>query len=205
MEKTSDQIQLTKNELDANALFYIHSFKKTPSSLMKALVIGSILFLFLSACHSQKVISENNDYLRWVGDIAYSKEIDKTDFLVCNGDDEIVQYFNISDGPMYFGEKSSLVQTFNEKFEPIIDSTQNGLIRLRFIVNCKGEAGRYRILQSDTNYQEFTFDNRITDQLAQITKEIVKWQILYKDQTPADYYFYLVFKIKNGALNEILP
>jgi hypothetical protein len=67
---------------------------------------------------------------------------------------KILQYFNLGKGPVYSGEKSKILNTFKSKYQPITDKNQNGLIRIRFIVNCEGKAGRFRVLQSDYNYQE---------------------------------------------------
>tara|TARA_R110002020_G_scaffold444853_1_gene656494 strand:- start:2053 stop:2316 length:264 start_codon:yes stop_codon:yes gene_type:complete len=85
------------------------------------------------------------------------------------------------------------------------DSDQNGFIRLRFIVNCEGKTGRFRVLQSDENFEEMEFDNKIVNQLVTITKGIEKWGIFYRQDDPIDYYMYLIFKIKDGQLTEILP
>lgn len=167
----------------------------------------SILFLFsiLSSCKSEKKVEEKQDYLRWVGDIEQNEQIDELNFKVCNGDDKILQYFNLGKGPAYNGEKSTILKTFNSKYKASIDNNQNGLIRIRFVVNCDGKAGRFRVLQSDYNYQEIEFDKRIISQLMDITKGIENWEIQYRKEMPIDYYMYLIFKITDGQLTEILP
>jgi hypothetical protein len=173
--------------------------------MKKSLIAISVLFLTLLSCQSEKKVDEKRDYLRWVGDIEQNDQIDKSDFKVCNGDDYILQYFNLGEGPVYGGEKSSIVSTFQSKYKPLSDKDQNGLIRIRFIVNCEGKTGRFRVLQSDYNYQEIEFDKRIVTQLVDITKGIENWQILYRSDIPVDYYMYLIFKITEGQLTEILP
>jgi hypothetical protein len=175
------------------------------NEMKKSLVTISFIFSVLSSCQSDKEIGEKKEYLRWVGDIEQSDQIDGPDFKVCNGDDNIHQYFNLEEGPIYHGEKSSIINTFKAKYQPIADSNQNGLIRIRFIVNCEGKAGRFRVLQSDYNYQETEFDQDIVTQLENITKGIEKWGILYRGEIPEDYYMYLIFKITDGQLTEILP
>ncbi|MDX1754292.1 MAG: hypothetical protein R3259_13955 [Salinimicrobium sediminis] len=73
------------------------------------------------------------------------------------------------------------------------------------MVNCEGKADRFRILQADKDYNEIEFDERITNQLLEITKGIESWKVMYGHEIPVDYYFYLIFKIKNGRITEILP
>ncbi|MDT0651302.1 hypothetical protein [Autumnicola edwardsiae] len=172
---------------------------------MKKFLIAIILLSGFLSCQSEKKVDEKPDYLRWVGDIEQNDQIDESDFKICNGDDYILQYFNLGEGPVYGGEKSSLLNTFKSKYKPLSNKDQNGFIRVRFIVNCEGKTGRFRVLQSDYNYQEIEFDERIVTQLVDITKEIENWQILYRSDIPVDYYMYLIFKISEGQLTEILP
>ena len=171
----------------------------------KKLIVILIFASILLSCQSEKKVSEKQDYLRWVGDIEQNDKIDQLDSKACHGDDEILQYFNLGEGPIYSGEKSTILNIFKSRYRPLADKEQNGLIRIRFFVNCKGKAGRFRVLQSDYNYQEIKFDNRIVTQLADITKSIENWKVLYRREVPVDYYMYLIFKITNGQLTEILP
>lgn len=164
-----------------------------------------LLFSILWSCKTDQENEEEHKYIRWVGDIEQNEQIDKLDFNICNGDDKILQYFNLGQGPVYNGEKSKILDTFKSKYKPISDKSQNGLIRVRFIVNCEGIAGRFRILQSDYGYKEKEFNQDIVSQILTITKQINNWEILYKEENPVDYYMYLIFKITDGQLTEILP
>ena len=164
-----------------------------------------LLFPILYCCQTEKKVSEKQEYLRWVGDIEQNDQIDELDFKVCNGDDKILQYFNLGEGPVYSGEKSYILKTFQSNFKRIIDKKENGYIRIRFIVNCEGKAGRFRVLQSGYDYQEKEFNQEIVSQLLNITKGIENWEVFYRNEVPVDYYMYLIFKIKDGQLTEILP
>jgi hypothetical protein len=173
--------------------------------MRKSLIAISFLFSILSSCQLEKKAQEKKEYLRNVGDIEYNDKIDEIDFKVCNGDDIILQYFNLGKGPVYSGEKSKILNVFKSKYKPLINKDQNGLIRIRFVVNCEGKSGRFRVLQSDFNYQAIEFDKRIVNQLTDITKGIENWEVLYLSEFTVDYYMYLIFKISNGQLIEILP
>jgi len=147
--------------------------------------------------------SEEKTY-RQVGDIDYDPNLDDSTFHVCYPD-KIFQYFNNGSGPEYVNEKIFLDNYFITNYQTIELFEENGWIRIRFVVNCKGEADRYRLIQSDDNYQEKIFDQRITDQLLDLTKGIEEWPTKLFRDGEGDYYMYLIFKIKDGQLIEIMP
>lgn len=160
------------------------------------------LILFNLSC---KEGQQNSIYPRHVGDISFDEAIDRKEFQLCNGDKKVRQYFNFGKGVQYDGEKLAIIESFKENYKPIKLMGETGLIRIRFIVNCKRETGRFRILSMDSSYQKKEFDKKITDQLLSITKKLAGWKILSDRSKPHDYYQYLIFKIENGDIKEILP
>lgn len=143
-------------------------------------------------------------YLRWIGDIQYEAKIDGDEFELCNGDKNVRQYFNMSQGLQFEGEKIAIIDFFNKHYKPL-ETTQSGWIRVRFIVNCKGQTGRFRLIESDENYQERSFDKNISNQIMNLTKSLEGWKILKIENEPMDYYQYLLFKINNGHIEKVLP
>jgi hypothetical protein len=141
---------------------------------------------------------------RWVGDIIHDPDSDKTDFLLCNREKDVRQYFNLNKWIEFEGEKSAIVAFFEKNFKPV-NNLESGWIRIRFIVNCKGQSGRFRILESDEKYKERPFDKKISAQLFALTQQLTGWKILYDDKDAVDYYQYLIFKIKDGRIEKILP
>ncbi|MGL4629975.1 MAG: hypothetical protein ACRCVT_02120 [Leadbetterella sp.] len=80
------------------------------------------------------------------------------------------------------------------------------MIRIRFIVNYKGQTDRFRLIAMDENYKEKVFASSITEQLVKITKSLKGWGLMKYDSTHTfDYYQYLIFKMENGQIKEILP
>ncbi len=73
------------------------------------------------------------------------------------------------------------------------------------MVNCQGETDRFRLISADENYNEKTFAKSITDQLLDIAKSLNGWKVKKMKEKDIDYYQYLIFKIENGQLKEILP
>lgn len=172
---------------------------------MNKISIFLLLVLILLGCKTEERVNSQKGYLRWVGDIQHDSTVDDSSFRPCNGDDQILQYFNLSNGPLFSGEKPALLRRFEASYQPSLSSTQSGMIRIRFVVNCKGKAGRFRLIQADNKYQPVEFDESITEQLLQITKGVESWPVQYRKETAVDYYMYLVFKIQAGHIIEILP
>lgn len=159
--------------------------------------------LLVLGCASQSE-SSTLEYLRWVGDIEYDPQLDTTDFTLCNRDEKVLQYFNFGVGLQYKDEKKAIKDQFFKNYHQV-ETNQSGWIRIRFIVNCEGETGRFRVISSNMNYQQFDFDERITNQLMAITKSLKGWKVLSLERDPLDYYQYLIFKIDQGKIVEILP
>ena len=157
----------------------------------------------MSAISCSKDVTSSK-YLRWVGDSEFDSTIDSEEFKLCQGEKNVLQYFNFSDGLVYEGEKRALDKYFYDNYRPI-ENNQSGWIRVRFIVNCKGKTGRFRLIASDENYQPTIFDPQITDQLLALTKELDGWIIQSQNNIERDYYQYLVFKMKAGKIEEIMP
>ncbi|MEM8568704.1 MAG: hypothetical protein AAGF85_19765 [Bacteroidota bacterium] len=163
------------------------------------------------ACTSTHEYSDSNrskiasKYPRMIGDIAPDSLTDNLDFRICGRENRIVQYYGLGE-KTYKGEKWAIEHRFIEKYQAPNLSGQTGLIRIRFIVNCEGESGRFRLIGMDSDYKAKSFDPKITDQLMDITKSLDGWKTFNrKSGTPLEYYQYLIFKIKDGQLKEILP
>lgn len=161
------------------------------------------LFLFPLFVFSQQK-ETNSVYPNYVGDIKFDKELDNENFELCF-DKHIFQYFNDSNGLEYEGEKLAIENEFLKEFKTKYSANETGLIRINFVVNCKGQTDRFRLIAMDENYKEKEFDKTITEQLLKITKGLKGWKGKQKKGNNIDYYQYLIFKIENGQLKEILP
>ncbi len=170
---------------------------------MKTRLLSISLFLLLIGCDQTK--NKDQDYLRWIGDIPFDEKMDDQEFKLCNTEAQVLQYFNMEKGAVFIGEKPNLLNFFQDNFRVEPTAKQSGWIRIRFIVNCEGKAGRHRMLQADEDFKETMFSSSITEQLFNLTKEIEIWPILERYEKGVDYYFYLTFKMKDGQIEEILP
>lgn len=172
---------------------------------MKRTIPILLAFCAIIACQRKEHTSPTDqEYLRWVGDIAPDPLLDDPDFAPCF-EGNAYQYFNMHQGFRYQGEKPALERTFAKDYDATKAKKESGLIRIRFLVNCQGQAGRFRLIGMDEQYQEKSFDASITDQLLAITKNLDGWEAMENRNGPTDYYLYLIFKIKDGAIAEIIP
>ncbi len=151
-------------------------------------------------CNSQP----KEAYPNHTGDIAFEAKTDNNNFFLCS-ESHIFQYFNDSNGLEYEGEKLAIETEFAKNFDSPILKGETGSIRIRFVVNCKGETDRFRLIAMDENYSDKVFPVHLTDRLMQITKNLKGWKTKKYDGREIDYYQYLIFKIEDGQLKEILP
>ncbi len=144
-------------------------------------------------------------YPRMIGDSEFDPAQDSPDFVLCHTERSVIQYYAIGE-KTYIGEKRAIIESFEKNYDPAIVKKESGLIRIRFIVNCNGNTGRFRINGMDPSYNERVFDPEITNQLLAITKSLKDWKIYPEgDKRKRDYYMYLTFKIVDGQIKEILP
>jgi hypothetical protein len=161
-----------------------------------------IIFILFASCSNKTLPTAR--YPNMIGDIDFDPKMDNKNFQVCN-EAYIVQYFNNSEGLEYEGEKIAIEKEFTNLYNAKIVRKESGLVRIRFVVNCKGKTDRFRIIAMNENYAPHTFDSRLTQQLLAITKQLKGWKPKIYDGTRVDYYQYLIFKIKDGEIAEILP
>lgn len=164
--------------------------------------ILSLIFM-IQGC-KQNSVPKDSKYLAMVGDIAFDAKLDDPNFVLCN-EKNTKQYHNLNEEMQYEGEKFALKNTFDTQFKPSDKVKDSGMVRIRFIVNCNGQTGRFRMLSSGYDYKEKHIDKSITDQLMTITKGLKGWKILTDKRGTKDYYQYLIFKISDGQIKEILP
>lgn len=82
----------------------------------------------------------------------------------------------------------------------------NGFVTIRFMVNCKGQAGNFEIYQIDNSHQNTKFDEKYVEQLLIFVKALDNWKIAtYNKKLKLDYYTYFTFKIEHGKVTEIVP
>ncbi|MHA7128825.1 hypothetical protein [Algoriphagus namhaensis] len=176
--------------------------------MKKNIWIGVALIVLIS-CNRPKGLSlaqlqaDPEKPYRWIGDLVADSTVDSGSFETCHGEEHVAQYFHFSQGLQFEGEKPALERIFRENYQPV-KSELSGWVRIRFVVNCQGKSGRFRVSSANEAYEETDF-GEISDQLLAITRGLEGWKKLPEPNLARDYYQYLTFKIRAGQIEEILP
>ena len=141
-----------------------------------------------------------------VGDIAFDPKTDDPNFKLCRPD-WVWQNHWVKNKM----DETSLVvdKEFRSKFKTRDEwKNENGLIRIRFVVNCEGKADRYRLLELDFDTKPKHFSESLKKHLTDITRSI-PWPArrAYSqngDQQTVDYYHYFSVRITNGQLTDVV-
>lgn len=175
----------------------------------KYLYTFAILGLFSNiGCQTVAEAPTKKEYPRMIGDIGYDAKMDTTDFQLCNDEKFAVQYYAYTstfNEVTYHQGKYETHKIFAANYTSIDLPSESGLVRVRFLVNCRGETGRFRVMGMDKNYQPKAFPVAITNQLITIIKNYLEWNPFKTAQSARDYYQYLIFKIDKGQIIDILP
>ncbi len=159
--------------------------------------------LLLAIVSCQNTHNQKSAYPNHVGDIAFDENIDDPNFKIClNG--RIPQYYEFGKSLQCKGEKPAIDKHF-EILKLNETTVESGYITIRFIVNCEGKTGRYRIEEMNNDYQPISFDKKLVEKILTLTKELSGWIVGGNPEQPVDYYQYLTFKIEEGKLIEIMP
>ncbi|MBA5629235.1 hypothetical protein [Moheibacter lacus] len=210
---------LTKYKLD-NSILYSESeaynYKIVSRSDVTILAIFNDYFVIqgqITTLEQDKLIVDfvNNILPKTYEFIGYENKSINLDnpFQTCY-ESSIGQYFYYELGAKYNGGLRKIKEIFAEQYKYSSETkNQDGYIRIRFVVNCEGQIGRFSIMETDDNYQPYLFDREIVKNLFFIiTKYLKDWTpgVVDKDNsTQFDYYKHLTFKIKEGKLIDILP
>ncbi|VXC31752.1 MULTISPECIES: hypothetical protein [Chryseobacterium] len=171
---------------------------------MKNFLFFLFLILLLSNCQTEKTTVSK--YPVHVGNLEFDEKIDDPNFKRCLPEGSYAyQYYNgYSLGIEYKGEKLEIIRTL-EKGNIQSSKDINGYITVRFVVNCEGKAGIFRMQQMDEEYRKKELDKKLSEQILSFTKKLNGWIPKEIEGRKVDYYQYLTYKIKHGKVSEILP
>lgn len=186
---------------------YRYVFLLSFTEKFRFVFFATTLLLFSGACRQNRFDTNSMkeaDYLRQVGDISFDSKLDDQAFQICN-EHKAKQYYNFNKGLLYEGEKKAIDTYFHKNFKGYKENKESGYVTIRFIVNCRGETGRFRVKGIDENYQVKQFNHDLVAQLLKLTKALDGWMAGDLNGEIFDYYQYLTFKITDGQLIEIMP
>ena len=141
--------------------------------------------------------------------IAYidpSKTIDdNSNFKLCNQEIEITDYYGCE--ASLKGGKGRWWRILEKELEPEKLKKESGYLTYRFVLNCKGEVGRFITEEADLDFNKKQFNQETISHLYEIVSKQKNWKTCFSRRInkALDAYLYLTFKLKDGKIIEILP
>ncbi len=105
----------------------------------------------------------------------------------------------------YEGGLYKLKQIFDKDFNKVDIGKIDGIVKIGFMVNCRGDIGEFDILELDYDYKKIKLNDNISAQLLKILKSTGNWNPGVGRNGEVDSYKFLYFKIKDGRISEIFP
>lgn len=136
-----------------------------------------------------------------VGEIPFDPKRDDPKFKMCNAS-WVWQGYQLK---TKMDETPLLVaREFKTQFQTKDEwKNESGIIRIRFLVNCNGEADRFRLLEVDFDINEKKFSESLSAHVLSIAKSI-QWPSRRAQQQTVDYYHHISIRIVNGQLVDII-
>ncbi|MEM6721279.1 MAG: hypothetical protein AAF611_18270 [Bacteroidota bacterium] len=176
----------------------------TKNKFFFSLVI--VLAICVASCEQQTTeetfIPTQNAFQHDAHYINPAKALLSDGFEVCN-EDYILQYYN-PERARYSKGKNELRNFILSNYKND-NYTDSGYLNIRFVINCKGEAGRYVIHENDLNLKPKTFSTALKNQLFQLTTQLKEWNPNFVRGAFYDTYMYISYRIEHGNITEIIP
>jgi hypothetical protein len=136
-----------------------------------------------------------------VGDIPFDAKTDNPKFQLCNSSWVWQGYqlkTNMDETPLL------VAREFKTQFQTKDEwKNESGLIRIRFVVNCQGQADRFRLLELDPDLKEKKFSEALSAHVLRIAKNI-QWPARRAQQQTVDYYHHFSIRIVEGQLVDVI-
>ena len=160
------------------------------------------MVLFFYSCGDQH---ESN--YPWIGFIDPSSSLSNNGFQTCADTVFLTQnmrYYFSENSAGYYGGYSEIKRLLLEKYNGE-KYTDSGYLTIRFILNCRGETGRFVMNESSIDFNDYSFNQKLKNELLAFTMKLDQWRsVCYEDENE-DAYVFLTYKIINGEIVEILP
>lgn len=172
--------------------------------MIKAVYLFALFAFVMASCQTDNKVKKYPDT---VGDIEFDKRQDDPDFKKCGSEKwgrVSFQYYQGAKQFSYRGEKIAITEKL-KKENIYSEKNINGYITVRFLVNCEGKTGLFRLQHMSPDLKDSVLDEELEKKLLQFTKSLDGWMPKEIQGLKVDYYQYLTYKIENGKVSEVLP
>lgn len=98
-----------------------------------------------------------------------------------------------------------LRQIFEDRYKVVNEGVNNGLLKVSFVINCVGEIGKITTQEMSGDYDLIRMNPKISNQVRSILQNAGNWVPGERRDRKLDSFKYLIFKIKDGKIDEIYP
>ena len=175
---------------------------KNRSSFLR-LILGLLILTWGTIVCAQNTIPKPINSIDKVGAIVYDAALDNPNYYLCD-EKNVMEYYQVN--PKFKEGHNSVKLYFKAAIKSLKFSDKiNGLLTLRFVINCKGEIGRVRSFAIDANYQSIELNKIKVAVISDHIKQMPNWTPGNYKGKEYDAYKMISFKIINGVITEIMP
>ncbi|AXT49664.1 hypothetical protein D1818_02070 [Aquimarina sp. BL5] len=196
----SDTLQLSSRSIYVQDLGLYSSTLTTDKDVIERILVEQLL--------PSEFDKLSNHTIKRVGYIDFAQTIDKDKELeLCLPHKLIADYYNGgNDRAGFIGGKSNLKKWIYSKLDTKKLNNESGYLTFRFVINCKGIAGKFTTDESaDFDYNKKEFSQETVMHLYDILADVKQWEPVIIRNKKRDSYFYVTFILKNGKIQDILP
>ena len=161
-------------------------------------------FLFILACSREpaastayEIPSRNHD----LSYIPYDADLDNPDYIVCDST-------RIGSGRnrlQYPGGNKQLREVIQDQYQyQSAYAAYNGYIMIRFLVNCEGTSGRYRVEALNLDFSRAEAPPGLVNHTKEIIKNLDAWVKVKNPNGKEEYSKFINLKIENGQIQHVL-
>lgn len=166
------------------------------------LILLIVICTVLTHCQNSNTVDKKKAYHHHIGHLDPANKDFSEDFKRCS-DTLPIGFYHSSAPHAYKGSKRAFVSYIHENYKNK-GFSESGFLNLRFLINCEGEIGNMEINKLDKDYLPTDLNDDMVEQLVHLSVNKQNWRLPNFDK-PYDVYMYLIYKIENGNIAEILP
>lgn len=168
--------------------------------------IGMVFFMAGMAVYGyskyfERFKKNEEKYPQHIGYLDSSNPDMSSKFRRCNPDLLPAGFYSSAFTYAFESNPSKFKEAVIPKFNSQSNYNHSGFLGIRFIIDCNGNIGDYEINALDVNYERTTFEKEMIHTLLQLCLAKEHW----KGRNTIDTYMYLILKIENGQILEIIP
>ncbi len=159
-----------------------------------------LAFFWITGCGANNS-EKANDYPVQFGEIAFDESQDHSDFKLCNSQDMVHSRTSLN----YKGGRKRIEKLCMEMINGSENVySYNGYVLVRFLVNCNGQSGRFRIETLDDGFNQQECPEGLASLVEYAVRSLDEWVVETPGNVGKDHSKYLNFKIINGQVDAII-